>query len=204
MRYLPIMGMAAVLVSIASCNTMSKEECRVADWAVVGDTDGAAGHDPQTRFADHVRSCSKSGAVPDQTRWYEGYQAGIKRYCTPLNGASTGEAGRAYHNVCPPELATDFMRGYSLGKRVHDLRSRINSLNSSVSSSEYEADRLYDEMKKAADKDRRAIRDRIDDLERDRRRARREADDLGYELSEAERDLAFFRQNPMAQFSPGL
>lgn len=173
MCYLPIMGMAAVLVSLASCNTMSKEECRVADWAVVGDTDGAAGHHPQTRFADHVRSCSKSGAVPDQTRWYEGYQAGIKRYCTPLNGASTGEAGRTYHNVCPSELATDFMRGYSLGKRVHDLRSRINSLNSSVSSSEYEADRLYDEMKKAADKDRRAIRDRIDDLERDRRRSPR-------------------------------
>ncbi|CAD7028020.1 hypothetical protein REJC140_02574 [Pseudorhizobium endolithicum] len=203
MRYLPALGMAAVLMSLASCNTMSKEECRVADWAVVGDTDGAAGYDPQSRFADHVRSCSKSGSVPDQTRWYEGYQAGIRRFCTPLNGASTGEAGRTYHNVCPAETAADFMRGYSLGKRVHDLRSRINSLNSSVSSSEYEIDRLYDEMKKAADKDRRGIRDRIDDLERDRRRARRKADDLGYELSEAERDLAFFRQNPMAQLSPG-
>lgn len=203
MRYLPLAGMAAVVMTLAGCNTMSKEECRVADWAVVGDTDGAAGHEPQSRFADHVRSCSKSGAVPDQTRWYEGYQQGIRRFCTPLGGASTGEAGGAYHNNCPPELASDFMRGYSLGKRVHDLRSRINSLNSTVSSKEYEADKLHEDLKKAADADRRAIRDRIDDLERDRRRARREADDLGYELSEAERDLAYFRQNPMAQFSPG-
>ncbi|MCF6370383.1 DUF2799 domain-containing protein [Rhizobium halophilum] len=203
MRYLPLASMAAVVLSLAACNTMSKEECRVADWAVVGDTDGAAGYNPQSRFADHVRSCSKSGAVPDQTRWYEGYQAGLRRYCTPLNGASTGEAGRAYHNVCPPELNSDFMRGYSLGKRVHDLRSRISSLNSSASSKEYEADKLHDERKKAEGKKRREIRDRIDDLERDRRRMRREADDLGYELSEAERDLAFFRQNPTAQFSPG-
>ncbi len=198
MRYLPLLGLAALVVSLASCNSMSKEECRVADWAVVGDTDGAAGREPQGRFADHVRSCAKSGAVPDQTRWYEGYQAGIRRYCTPLSGASAGEAGRSYHNVCPPELAPGFMRGYSLGQRVYDLRSRIDSLNSSASSSEYESDRLYDDMKKASDKDRRDMRDRIDDLERDRRRARREADDLGYELGEAERDLAFFRQNPAA------
>ncbi len=203
MRYLIFGGMAAVLLSLASCNTMSKDECRVADWRVVGDTDGAAGHDPQSRFADHVRSCAKSGATPDQTLWYEGYQTGIRRYCTPLGGASAGESGRTYHNVCPPELNSDFMRGYSLGKRVHDLRSRINSLNSSASSTEYEADKLHDDMKKAEGKDRRAIRDRIDDLERDRRRMRREADDLGYELSEAERDLAFFRQNPTAQFAPG-
>ncbi len=203
MRYLALAGLAVVVTTLAGCNTMSKEECRVADWAVVGDTDGAAGYNPQSRFADHVRSCAKSGAVPDQTRWYEGYQAGLRRYCTPLNGASAGEAGGAYHNVCPPELNSDFMRGYSLGKRVHDLRSRINSLNSSASSKEYEADKLHDDMKKAEGKDRRAIRDRIDDLERDRRRMRREADDMGYELSEAERDLAFFRQNPTAQFAPG-
>ncbi|MFN7024686.1 MAG: DUF2799 domain-containing protein [Pseudorhizobium sp.] len=203
MRYLPLMGMAAVLLSLASCNTMSKDECRVADWRVVGDTDGAAGHDPQIRFADHVRSCAKSGATPDQTLWYEGYQSGLRRFCTPLGGASTGEAGRPYHNVCPPELTSEFMRGYSLGKRVHDLRSRISSLNSSVSSKEYEADKLHDDMKKAADKDRRSIRDRIDDLELDRRRMQREADDLGYDLSEADRDLAFFRQNPTARFAPG-
>ena len=202
MRLLPFAGIAAVVLSLASCNTMSKDECRVADWRVVGDTDGAAGYDPQSRFADHVRSCSKSGATPNQTLWYEGYRTGLTRYCTPLSGASNGEAGHAYHNVCPPEQASDFMRGYSLGKRVHDLRSRINSLNSSAGSSEAEADRLHDKMKKAEGKDRRELRDRIDDLERDRRRMRREADDLGYDLSEAERDLAFFRQNPTAQFSP--
>ncbi|HEX2147758.1 MAG TPA: DUF2799 domain-containing protein [Pseudorhizobium sp.] len=203
MRYMPFLGVAAAMLMLASCNTMSKDECRVADWRVVGDTDGAAGHDPQNRFADHVRSCSKSGATPDQTLWYEGYQTGIRRYCTPLGGASAGEAGQTYHNVCPSELASEFMRGYGLGKRVHDLRSRINSLNSEASSKEYQADELHDELKKAEGKERRAIRDRIDDLERERRRARREAEDLGHELSEAERDLAFFRQNPMAQVSPG-
>tara|TARA_R110000751_G_scaffold30672_2_gene78347 strand:+ start:471 stop:1088 length:618 start_codon:yes stop_codon:yes gene_type:complete len=202
MRYLPFIGMAAVMAALASCGTMSKEECRVADWAVVGDTDGAAGYDPQSRFADHVRSCSKSGATPNQTQWYQGYQTGIRRFCTPLGGAAHGEGGGAYHNVCPAEMEADFVRGYSLGKRVHELRSRMDSLHSGISARESEADRLYDDMKKAADKDRRGIRDRIDDLERERRRMRREADDLSYELGEAERDLEFFRQNPGARLSP--
>src|SRR3546814_8917613 len=110
MLFLPFMGMTAVLMALASCNTMSKEECRVADWKVVGDTDGAAGYDPQRRFADHVKSCAKSGAAPDQTGWYEGYRSGITRYCTPLSGASNGEAGRGHHNVCSPELEPVFMR----------------------------------------------------------------------------------------------
>ncbi len=202
MRFMPWVGMAAVLMSLASCNTMSKEECRVADWRVVGDTDGAAGHNPQSRFADHVKSCAKSGATPDQTLWYEGYQSGITRYCTPLSGSTNGEAGRAYHNVCSPQLEPGFMRGYGLGKRVYDLRSRIASLRSDMNSRESEIERLYDDMKKADDKARRRMRDRIDDLDRDRRRLRREADDLGYELSNAERDLEFFRSSPNARLSP--
>lgn len=201
MRFLAFIGLAAVITTLASCGTMSKEECRVADWGVVGDTDGAAGYNPQSRFADHVKSCSKSGATPNQTQWYQGYQTGIKRFCTPLSGASHGESGGAYNNVCPPEMEPGFVRGYSLGKRVYDLRSRIDSLRSDVLSRESEANRLSEELKKAEDKDRRSLRDRIDDAERDRSRARREADDLGYDLSEAERDLGYFRQTsgmPMA------
>lgn len=203
MRFLPFVGLAAVTTILFSCGTMSKEECRVADWTVVGDTDGAAGYEPQNRFADHVRSCSKSGATPNQTQWYQGYQTGIRRFCTPLSGASHGESGGAYNNVCPPEMERGFVRGYSLGKRVYDLRSRIDTLRSDVISREQEADRLSEDLKKAEDRDRRSIRDRIDDLERDRSRMRREADDLGYDLSEAERDLGYFRQTSGMPMAPG-
>lgn len=202
MRFLSIAGMAAIAMSVASCNSMSKEECRVADWNVVGDTDGAAGHNPQQRFADHVKSCSKSGITPDQTRWYAGYQVGIRRYCTPLGGAAAGEAGNAYHSACPAELEAEFMRGYSLGKRAHDLRSRVSSLESTMRYKDSEIDTLYDGMKDAKDGERRSIRGRIDDLERDRHRMRRELDDARYDLTNAERDLDFFRQNPTAQLSP--
>ncbi len=57
-------------VLLGSCATMSKEECVAADWRVVGETDGAAGYDPQSRFAAHAKSCEKAGVVPDQSLWY--------------------------------------------------------------------------------------------------------------------------------------
>lgn len=202
MRFLPFLAMIGVVLSLASCNSLSKEECVAADWRVIGDTDGAAGYNPQERFADHVKSCTSAKIVPDQTKWYEGYQAGIVRYCTPLSGAVHGEAGDGYHNACPPQTEPGFMRGYSLGKRVYDLRSRLDSLQSSISFKNSEIDRSYNDMKGANEDQRRQIRNQIDDMERESRRMRREADDVSYELSGAQRDLDFFRQNPNVPLSP--
>lgn len=195
MRVLQIAGAATILLSLVSCNSMSKDECRVADWRVIGETDGAAGHNPQGRFADHVKSCARIGIAPDQTIWHEGFQTGIRRYCTPLGGAGAGEAGKSYNNACPPELEGDFMRGYVVGKRVGDLRGRVGSLENGIRSKEYEIDRRYGEMKQEKDERRRRdIRNQIDDLDRDTRRMRREADDVRYELQDAQGDLDDFRQ----------
>lgn len=195
MRLLPLIGAATVIVSLAACNSMSKGECRVADWRVIGDTDGAAGYNPQSRFADHVKSCARISVSPDQTIWYEGFQSGIRRFCTPLGGAAAGEAAKPYNNACPPELEGEFMRGYVVGKRVGDLRYRVSSLESGIRAKDYEINRKYDEMKQEKDeRRRREIRNQIDDLDRDTRRMRREVDDVKYELQDAQRDLDYFRQ----------
>lgn len=199
MRFVPLLTTMVVLVSLASCNSLSKEECVAADWQVIGDTDGAAGFDPQERFANHVKSCARVKIVPDQTKWYEGYRGGIQRYCTPLSGLTHGEAGDGYHNVCPPETEPAFMRGYGLGRKSYELRSRMNSLLSDISVKEMEIDRLYDEMKNTADDlKRRSLRDEIDQLDRDTRRARRDADDIEYQLGAVQRDIDWFRMNPQA------
>ncbi|MCY0154566.1 hypothetical protein OEG86_22680 [Hoeflea alexandrii] len=41
MRLYSVLALLACLV-LASCQTMSKEECAVADWRVIGEQDGAA------------------------------------------------------------------------------------------------------------------------------------------------------------------
>lgn len=205
MRVVPLLFLPVLMLGLASCNSMSKEECAAADWQVIGDTDGAAGHDPQERFAAHVKSCARIKVVPDQTKWYQGYQAGIVRYCTPMSGLTHGEAGDGYHNVCSPDTEAGFMRGYGLGRKAWELRSRMNSLRNEMTSKEMEMDRRYNELKTAADDNqRRAIRDAIDQLDRDIRRARRDSGDVEYQLGAVQRDVDWFRQNPQAPLpTPG-
>lgn len=203
MRLAIAIALSACAVGLASCNSLSKEECRAADWRVIGEADGAAGYDPQSRFADHSKSCARIKIVPDQSLWNEGYKVGVTRYCTPLNGLQRGEAGDSYYNVCPPNLSSGFLKGYGIGKRAHEARSRLNSLRNEVSSKQAQIDSLYNELKQTQDQQRKAdIRQQIDDLDRDIRWARQNAYDAETDLYPIELDVQRFRQNPNAILVP--
>jgi len=136
--------------------------------------------------------------VPDQTIWYQGYQAGLVRYCTPMSGLMHGQAGHGYSNVCPPETAPGFLRGYTLGNRQNSQQSRLSSLQSDYGSKEAEIDDLSRKLKDAPDADRRDIRRRMDDLEDDMRRIRREQRDVQDELDDTSAEVQWFQQNPNA------
>lgn len=180
-RFVPLAVVLSLPIVLGSCATMSKEECVAADWRVVGETDGAAGYDPQSRFAAHAKSCEKAGVVPDQSLWYQGFQAGVVRYCTPLNGLQEGRAGKVYHNVCPPETSDGFLRGYRLGKAESDQRRTVQSLESRISQLEFRVSDLREKIVAGA----------VDEAEAEReiRRQRREIHRLRFELRREELDL---------------
>ena len=75
---------------LASCNTLSKEECVAADWRVIGENDGATGYEPQQRFAAHAKSCERVKIVPDQTIEYSpnALFRGLKALQVAPNGLS--------------------------------------------------------------------------------------------------------------------
>ena len=118
---------------LAACNTLSKDECVAADWFVIGEADGTNGYDVTKRFGRHVDSCAKASIVPDQTLWSQGYQKGLRTYCTPASGVAVGEAGKQYANVCPLDKAPRFLKAYEIGKRVYDLRRNLESKKNSIS-----------------------------------------------------------------------
>ncbi|MBX4905833.1 MULTISPECIES: DUF2799 domain-containing protein [Rhizobium] len=189
---------------LASCNTLSKEECVAADWRVIGESDGAAGYEPQQRFAAHAKSCERVKIVPDQTIWFQGYQSGLVRYCTPLSGLARGQAGSGYANVCPPETASGFLRGFNLGSKQHGLQERLNSMQNDYSSKEAEIDELSDRLKDAKDGDRSELRRRIEDLEDDMHDIRRDQRDVQDELDRVNEDVEWFQRNPTAELrAPG-
>lgn len=193
MRIHSVLMLITCLV-LVSCQTMSKEECAVADWRVIGEQDGAAGYNPQDRFARHVKACTKAGVAADQTLWYQGYQQGLPRYCTPLNGLSVGSQGKAYGNVCPINLEAGFREGYDLGRLHHQKKSEISSLESRIRGLEQEIRDDEDLIGSGTD-DRRTIERRIDDNRWKIRDMERDFGRLESDLRRIERDMDDFRYN---------
>ena len=177
---------------ITSCQTLSEEECAVADWRVIGEQDGASGYNPRDRFAKHVKACTKAGVAADQTLWYQGYQKGLPRYCTPLNGLSVGSQGKAYANVCPLDLEPGFREGYDLGRVHHRKKSDISSLESRIRGVEQEI-RDDEELIRAGQADRRATERRIDDNRWKIRDMERDIGRMQSDLRRIEDDMEDFR-----------
>lgn len=185
------------IVFLASCQSLSKDECRAADWRVIGENDGAQGKDPQKRFGKHVKACERVNVVPDQNLWHQGYQIGLVRYCTPLSGLGAGQAGKTYHNVCPPDRSQGFITGYQLGYSEYTAKSDISSLERRISSAEYnikEHENTISEGKGDEDSLRSMIRTERDDIRSFNRDIGRNEADLG----RIQRDIEFFRNNPPA------
>ena len=200
-RILFSLACIAGMAFLASCQTMSKDECSAADWQVIGQQDGAAGLSSEGRFADHVKSCKKAGVQPDQTAYYAGYQSGLVQYCTPLKGLSVGQGGRSYNNVCPPDLEIGFMRGHRLGSAEYSKKSEIRTIETRIRQLEGEISDFERQVKKgklssgeAYDKIRKRGRE-IERLRRDRREANRELDLIS-------RDIDWFTSNPDAEIPP--
>ncbi|MBB4063361.1 DUF2799 domain-containing protein [Gellertiella hungarica] len=203
MRILLAFAMGLCLFGLASCYSLTKEECAAADWRVIGESDGAAGYDPQSRFADHTKSCARIKVVPDQSQWNEGYKVGVLRYCTPMNGLARGEAGDAYYNVCPPDRSAGFLKGYGIGQNAHKARNRVSELRNDISSKRSQMDERYALLKQTKDEaEYRRIRAEIDDLDRQMRWSRDYLRDAEFDLQDAEREVQVFRQNPNAILLP--
>lgn len=185
---------------LTSCQTMSKEECAVADWRVIGEQDGAAGYNPQDRFARHVNACTKAGVAADQTAWYQGYQQGLPRYCTPLNGLSVGSRGQSYANVCPVNLESGFREGYELGRLHHEKKREISNLESRVRSLE-QAVRDDEQLLSRGADDPRGVERRLYDNRRDMRDIDRDIGRLESDLRRIEDDMEDFRYRavPLSQ-----
>ena len=125
------MGPRALLLAccaalLAGCNTLSEKECRSADWAAIGRKDGGAGYTAD-RLDAHAKACGEIGIVPDGRAYARGREQGLGSYCQPSVGRSKGAEGASYHGVCTGPAEAAFLRGYSIGKQIHELKKLQDS-----------------------------------------------------------------------------
>lgn len=131
MRY-GLLGMLVVLGLLGGCASLSKQECRNADWYLIGLEDGAEGK-PVSTLGDHRKACARVDVTPEVIRYRAGHQEGVLEYCTRSRGYREGSRGNDYHGVCPSDREADFLEAYRDGRELHEIDSALSGLRSDMS-----------------------------------------------------------------------
>ncbi|MFN7168423.1 MAG: DUF2799 domain-containing protein [Pannonibacter sp.] len=191
--WMAIAGGALLALSLAGCETVSKEQCQAGDWVALGRADASVGH-PSSRIEDIMKDCGRHGITPDPQAYYAGWQEGVQIYCTPLNGFNLGRDGTSKSNICPPALGGPFDYAYQLGYRLWSARNEVRQLEDRTRSLESQIDRdrfslnttdcngVRPEDRDNCRRNRDRLRDRIDD-------ARFEIQDLRWRILQKQQEL---------------
>ena len=168
---------------LTSCATMSPEECRVADWRVVGQTDGLNGK-PLSHLHDRAEDCGKVGVAINTQAYIAGRDLGLRNYCRLENAVPLGLSGGSYAGVCPPELDGFFQQRFQVARAVYDLRTDVRSLYDHTENLERRLRDLHHSedrrLKEAgSDDQRKKVRQAIDD----------ERHNIRFDLGETDRRL---------------
>jgi hypothetical protein len=190
---------ALFCIILASCTTMSPEECKIADWREVGQRDGMQG-EPLSQLQSRAEDCAKVGVSINLSSYQLGRDAGLRNYCRLENAVPLGLRGGYYAGVCPPEIDGLFQQRFQIARAVHDLRNDVRSLYDRTEGLERRLrDLNYSEerrLKEAGSEDeRKKIRKSLDD----------ERHGIREQLGETDRHLQRKRDDlRSAEFSLGL
>lgn len=151
----------AVLALLAGCESMSVQECKVADWQRVGFNDGASG-ESERRLAAYTEDCGEAGVKPDVQAYRRGWDSGIQRFCTAANGWREGVQGHSGKNgVCQAQPGFEaFTRYLEAGLQVYRTSEQMRQ-------NDYETNRLQKRLEAGGtDDEKKRIREALRDLDR--------------------------------------
>jgi len=120
---LPLLLAAAAL---GGCASLSEKDCRGGNWQAIGQRDGADGW-PASRLGAHAEACAEHRVSPDAAAWERGRQLGLQGYCQALVGRTKGAEAAPYRNVCTGAAEVRFLRGYEVGRQIHELKQLQDS-----------------------------------------------------------------------------
>ncbi len=111
-------------LSFTACTTLSKEECLQSDWYGIGQRDGAAGIQGQSRLSNYQQTCEQHNIAFDSAQYLAGVELGLQTYCNKDQGFSLGSSGKAYDGICQNHEEKTFLHGYANGLAQARCRTR--------------------------------------------------------------------------------
>lgn len=189
------LGVMCLLVLLSGCATMSKEECKQADWYLKGVEDATHGF-ALDRVVEHGKACARVNIVPDMKDYREGHAKGARLYCVPEKGYSEGRGGAPYNGICPVELEPKFLRAYRDGQELFTIQRNIDRMANEINNNHAQIDNNYNEISQlkyeivnsSNEQDRRYKMRRIDELENEIR-------NLTLNTDRAARELELFQND---------
>ena len=169
-RAFTIAWVIASAMLLASCATMSPEECQVADWREVGQRDGLRG-EALSLLGQRAEDGSKANVSIDAQVYRQGRDLGLASYCRLENAVPLGLGGASYLGVCPVAIDAVFQQRYQVAHAVYVLRKEVKDLDERTESLERrlrEVNHKEDERLRGAgsDQERNRIHQDVDDERR--------------------------------------
>jgi hypothetical protein len=188
-------GVVCLLMLLSGCATMSKEECKQADWYLKGVEDATHGF-PLDRVVEHGKACARVNIVPNMKDYREGHAKGARLYCVPEKGYSEGRGGAQYNGICPVELEPKFLRAYRDGQELYIIQRNIDRMINEMNGNHSQIDNNYNEIAQLKydivnsrdEQERRYKMRRIDELENEIR-------NLAFDADRAARELDLFQHD---------
>lgn len=146
-RKITLAILSSAFLLLSGCATMNEDECRSADWYSVGFEDGAHGR-PINYIGNHREACAEYGIRPQADRYQDGWNKGIRRYCTPRNGYQAGMRGHSRGAQCPADLAWEFNAAYQYGHRIYLLNRELSAIEHDMRAAQNELDQVKHELAK--------------------------------------------------------
>jgi len=195
----------ALLLLIQGCASLSKEECMVADWRLIGYQDGVAGKSSSV-LGTYRKDCAEYAVVPDLDAYQAGRAEGLLEYCKADNGYRLGKSGRGYPDVCPSHLEADLRAAYNQGREIYLARAAVKQTHARIHEcqetlQQLEEDKTYKLSELVSDglmsEDRILILYEITEIEQQRADLEDEIAALEYELAEKQEHLERLTQAPV-------
>jgi hypothetical protein len=101
-----------LFILLSACASLSKDECLIADWQLIGYEDGLKGSS-LNRIGEHREACAKHGITPDLNAYNRGHGEGILNYCNYGLGLRDGQSGNPLLSICPNQ--SEYHQGYAQG-----------------------------------------------------------------------------------------
>lgn len=174
-RWLARLSCLSAVVLLTGCAAMSEKECLTADWRDQGMSDALAGYG-RSRLVDVREACAKVGVLPNEALYFDGWNRGIRQFCTPDNGARWGRQGHSYSGTCPAELGAAFSDRYREGRRAWEAEQTLQRLQGEQQDKQRALEKAKD------DTNRGQLRDQLRTLDRRLSDARDELDRAEWQL----------------------